>query len=144
MVGFMCEALHKVGSSTHAFFRAVDLMDMYFKSSTASVPKCELHLIGVTCMLLASKMEDAVPFSVEVANLKIAHGGYSVEDILAMELEILSVLQFEFGRPALLEIAERVALKRHSLNFESLEPLVITLSKTVCFDHKLLEQHGRE
>lgn len=108
MVGFMCEALHKVDCSAQTFFRAVDLLDMYFEAATECVPQCELHLLGLACMLIASKYEDRFPLPVDVLRCKVAHSDYSIDDILQMELDILAALNFRVGaRPTLLELAER-------------------------------------
>ena len=145
MVGFMCEALHKLDCSSQTFFRAVDLLDMYFEAAPDGVPQCELHLLGIACMLIASKYEDRYPLPIDVLRCKVAHSAYSVVDILKMELDVLATLQFRVGaRPTLFELAERLVQQRFPLSADNLQPFVETLARTACFDHSLLERNSRE
>lgn len=49
----------------------------------------EIHLIGVTCMLIASKMEEIIPFKATTVEDKMTHGKIKKSEIVKMEMEIL-------------------------------------------------------
>lgn len=51
-------------------------------------------MIGVTCMLIASKMEEVLPFKISTVVEKMTHNKIRQEQIQAMEFEILSNLGF--------------------------------------------------
>lgn len=51
-------------------------------------------MIGVTCMLIASKMEEVLPFKISTVVEKMTHNKIRQEQIQAMEFEILSSLGF--------------------------------------------------
>jgi hypothetical protein len=68
-------------------------MDRYFDALTQSKQKSlelhELHLIGVTCMFIASKYEDVYPLLMKTIFNKIGHGKLSCESVVSREKDIL-------------------------------------------------------
>ena len=48
-------------------------MDLFYKNSKISHELNELHLIGVTCMFIASKLEEIYPIKIKTVFEKIAH-----------------------------------------------------------------------
>lgn len=46
-------------------FRAVQIMDRYFKYCPNSLGMQDLHAIGVTSMYMASKLEDSTPIPLQ-------------------------------------------------------------------------------
>ena len=48
-----------------------------------------MHLIGVTSMLIASKMEEIIPFKVTTVVKKMTHGTIGVKKIIEMERKII-------------------------------------------------------
>lgn len=49
-------------------------MDQFLNLSTKHYDMKEIHLIGVTCMLIASKMEEIIPFKASTVEDKMTHG----------------------------------------------------------------------
>ena len=62
-----------------------------------SVPLHDLHLLGVTCMFMASKYEDVYPLLMKTVFNKIGHKKIQVETIKNKEVEILKALSFKIG-----------------------------------------------
>lgn len=61
MIDWMIEVLTNFKCEDQTFFLAVQIMDRYFKEKRPARELSELHVIGVTSMFLASKMEDIYP-----------------------------------------------------------------------------------
>lgn len=58
MIDWMIEVLTNFKCEDQTFFLAVSLMDRYLQKSSVKHEVSELHLLGVTCMFIASKYED--------------------------------------------------------------------------------------
>lgn len=66
----------------------------------------ELHITGVTCMLLATKYEEVYPLRMSVVYEKIGHKKLSCESIRARERDILSAVNYELTGVTLLEFID--------------------------------------
>lgn len=78
-------------------------MDRYLKLKQEKVPLIDLHLIGVTCMFIASKYEDIIPLKMRVVYEKIAHKKLSVERIRNMEMDIMKTINYKISAPTTLD-----------------------------------------
>lgn len=58
MVDWMIEVLTNFKCDNQTFFLAVSLLDRFFRFSPYPVEICDLHIMGVTAMFIASKFED--------------------------------------------------------------------------------------
>lgn len=59
------------------FFRAVGLMDLFLKKTVAHYQDQDLHLIGVACMFLATKIEDIYHIPLGDFVTRIAHNKFT-------------------------------------------------------------------
>ena len=73
MVDWKIEVLTNFKCDDQTFFLAVNLMDRYFKGKQEIREISDLHIIGVTCMFIASKYEDIYPLKMKMVHEKIAH-----------------------------------------------------------------------
>lgn len=73
MIDWMIEVLTNFKCDDQTFFLAVRLMDRYFKNKAETREIGDLHIIGVTCMFIASKYEDIYPLKMKMVHEKIAH-----------------------------------------------------------------------
>jgi hypothetical protein len=92
MIDWMIEVLTNFKCDDQTFFLAVSLMDRYFKGCNEIKQICDLHLIGVTCMFVASKFEDIYPLKMKTVFEKIAHKKIEISNIKDLELDIMKVI----------------------------------------------------
>lgn len=74
MVDWMIEVLSSFNCTTNTFFVSLDIMDTYLVKTRRVLEIKQIHLIGVTAMLLASKQEEIIPFKVNTIVEKMTHG----------------------------------------------------------------------
>lgn len=75
-------------------FLAIEIIDRFLQKSP--IPRQLLQLVGVSSILIASKIEEI--YFPEIWDLvAMTDGAYSCKDIVEMEANIASALEFEFG-----------------------------------------------
>jgi len=94
MVDWMIEVLSSFNCDPNTFFVSLDIMDSYMALTRRTLAIKQIHLIGVTAMLIASKQEEIIPFKVSTVVDKMTHGKIKAKDIVRMEVEILQTLGF--------------------------------------------------
>ncbi len=73
MVDWMIEVLSSFNCDHNTFFVSVNLMDSFLTKTKNQYQSKDIHLIGVTCMLIASKMEEILPFKISTVVEKMTH-----------------------------------------------------------------------
>jgi hypothetical protein len=91
----MCEIFYAYNSDFQTYFIAVDIMDKYINNSRKIIYNEDIHLIGITCIFIASKYEDYIPFSMKNMINEIAKNKYKENDIINKEKEILKEINFD-------------------------------------------------
>ncbi|CAD8194357.1 unnamed protein product [Paramecium octaurelia] len=76
------------------FFRAANLLDAYLRSSY-NLNELDMYLIGVTCILIASKIEDIYQLSIKTIIQDLSHNNFSLFQIKQQEQIILETLNFD-------------------------------------------------
>jgi cyclin B len=77
-------------------FITVQIIDRYLQVRT--VRRCKLQLVGVSALLVASKYEEIYPPEIKEL-IYITDKAYTKQDILEMEADILSALDYQFCVP---------------------------------------------
>jgi len=103
MVDWMIEVLTNFKCDDQTYFLAVSLMDRYFKGKHEITETSDLHLIGVTCMFVASKYEDILPLKMKMIYEKIAHKKLAIDRIKTTELDILKTISYRIPMPTSIE-----------------------------------------
>jgi len=103
MIDWMIEVLTNFKCDDKTFFLAVSLLDRYFKNKPETREVGDLHIIGVTCMFIASKYEDVYPLKMKMVYEKIAHKKLSIDKIKTLELDILKVIKYKIPAPTVLD-----------------------------------------
>lgn len=117
-------------------------MDEFMDRTSACLEPKHVHLIGVTSMLLASKMEEIIPFKISVIADKMTHGKIKSENILLCEEEMLRTLDFQLlSKPSLFVFLEFLMVKlsfHMSPQYEDIVKVIRYISKMVMHDYQTL------
>ena len=106
MVDWMVEVLTTFKCSEQSFFLCTQILDRFFKNSERNLSGGDLHLTGITCMLVSTKYEDVIPLLMRTILHKIGHDKFSLNDVQNRELEILKALSFKIGAPTIKEFLD--------------------------------------
>jgi cyclin B len=87
-------------------FLTINLIDRYLER--CEIPRQKLQLVGITCMLIASKYEEI--YAPEIKDfVYVTDKAYSREEILDMEGKILAALEFKLTTTTSYRFLERYA-----------------------------------
>jgi hypothetical protein len=103
MIDWMIEVLTNFKCDDQTFFISVNLMDRYLKWTAQPLAVSELHILGVTCMFIASKFEDIYSLKMKTMHEKIAHEKLQIKDIKKFELDILRTIDYKIHAPTILD-----------------------------------------
>jgi hypothetical protein len=85
-------------------FVTINIIDRYL--SETEIKKSQLHLLGVTALLISTKYEEIYPPELKDL-LSISENKFKKEEVLKMENHIIATLSFNFGPPSALRFLER-------------------------------------
>lgn len=131
MIEWMIEVFSKISTEFReaTFFRAVFLMDFYIKQSKIVLKDKDIHLIGITCMFIASKYEDVHPISLHQFYTEVGFEQIPKLDILNKEFVILSTIGYQISFRTTLDILDFYTFKLFSGQTSESITLVIQLSR---------------
>lgn len=89
---------------SETLYVTVGIIDRYL--ALVPIKKAQLHLLGVTAMLIATKYEEIYPPELKDL-LNLAENKFTKDEVLSMENEILRTLEFNFFSPSSLRFIER-------------------------------------
>ena len=83
-------------------------LDRYLATVDRKLKLDELHIIGMTCMFVASKYEDVTPIFMETLLIRIGRSRFTRAAVLLQEKDILRTLNFYMAAmPTVLEFIDR-------------------------------------
>lgn len=92
VIDWLLEVHFRFKLNEETLYLCVNLIDRYL--SVVPVKTSELQLVGITCLLIATKFEEIYP--PEIRDLQyITDGSCKYQDIITKEREILAVLNFD-------------------------------------------------
>ena len=91
----MIEIFSLYKSEPKTFFFVVNVMDLYFLRTKRKIENCDIHIIGLCSIFIASKMEDLIPLRLEQIINILCKNKYNEENIKYVEKEILYTIQFD-------------------------------------------------
>lgn len=131
MMDWMIEVLKIYSQKEETIFRSFFFMDSYLSSIDRQLKTHELHLLGTSCMFLASKQEEIHPIKLEVFFDEVCKKKISKEEILRMELEVLITIGFQSQFPTMFDFC-RCGLKILSIENERISEFVEKVSLLIC------------
>lgn len=97
MVDWIIEVLSLFKQSNETIFRAVHLLDLFLKNEKKSRSVKDLHLMGIVCMFVASKLCEVKPLTLQRVVCDIGKGKFSKDAILRTEKELLETVKFKLN-----------------------------------------------
>lgn len=144
----MIEVLSSFECTSNTFFVAVDMMDTYLALAEETFEPKKIHLIGVTSMLLASKIEEITPFKVTLVVEKVAHGKVSAKEIVRCETEIITTLNFKVMNNSSLYVFIEMILVRLQFHaspmWKDILKVVTYITKMTMHDYEILTKYPLE
>lgn len=104
LVDWLVEIHFKYRMKKETLFLAVNIVDRYL--SLKPVTRNKLQLVGVGGMLIAAKFEEIYPPETK-EYVYITDGAYAKEDVLAMEVAVLTAIGFDLCAPTAAHFLER-------------------------------------
>lgn len=89
---------------SETLYVTINIVDRYL--SLKQIKKAELHLLGVTALLISTKYEEIYPPELKDL-LQVSENKFTKQEVLKMESKILSTLDFDFMYPSSLRFLER-------------------------------------
>ncbi|GAB2269622.1 Belongs to the cyclin [Dionaea muscipula] len=124
LVDWLVEVAEEYKLLPETLYLSISHIDRYL--SLNPISRHKLQLLGVSCMLIASKYEEITPPQVHEFYY-ITDNSYTKAEIVQMEADVLKSLKFEMGNPTtrtflrqLMEAAGKKLQADHSLRLEFL------------------------
>lgn len=92
LIDWMVDVAVKFHLGTETLFLAVNYLDRYL--ATATISRHRLQLLGTCCLMMAAKLEEIYPPRLDDFAI-VTDGACSKGDLLAMEQQVLTALDFK-------------------------------------------------
>lgn len=96
MVDWMLEVFYLAKSDHSTFELAVHIMDKYISMTKNILYDSDIHLIGLTCIYISSKMMDNIPLKIIHILNNIGRGAFLKCEIVEKEKEISKTINYDF------------------------------------------------
>lgn len=144
MMDWMIEVLKIYQQTEDTLFRAFGIMDEYLSLTNGVVKPADLHLLGSTCMFIASKQEEIRPIKLTAMVVDICKEKITAEQIMTKELEVLLTVGFRSQRPDLLAML-RCALNVIGITdaqvFSFVENISVLIAKMSLFFREVVTKY---
>lgn len=104
LVEWIIDVHRKFRLCAETLYVTVFLIDRFL--SLKQIKKNQLHILGVTSLLISTKYEEIYPPELKDL-LSVSENKFSRNEVLAMEREMLMTLQFECTAPSAYRFLER-------------------------------------
>lgn len=87
MVDWMIEVFGNYPQTTtpQTYFRAVGLLDAFLKKTNMYYQDSDVHLMGISCMFIATKLEDIYHIPLQDFVTRVGHTKFNATKLKAME-----------------------------------------------------------
>jgi cyclin-A len=130
LISWLIEVANEYSLDCQTLHLSVYLLDAYL-TRRPNVPKTNLQLVGVTCVLIAGKYEELHPPSPKDCSY-ITDYTYTPEQVIAMEHSVLTTIQFQVSAVTSLEFRRRFQCEHPLVNYL----LELALLQPLCLNFK--------
>jgi hypothetical protein len=95
MVDWMVEVFSVYQCDPGTLELAVHIMDCYISRTPKKLKDEDIHLIGLTCIYISSKVEDIIPLRMPHIVKSIGHNNFKEGTIMKKEREIIKTIDFD-------------------------------------------------
>jgi hypothetical protein len=95
MVDWMVEVFSVYKCDPGTFELAVHIMDCYISKSQKILYDEDIHLIGLTCIYISTKVEDIIPLRMSHIVKSLGHMTFNEKEIMEKEREIIKTIDFD-------------------------------------------------
>lgn len=95
MVDWMVEIFSVYKCDPGTFELAVHIMDCYISRTKKKLKDEDIHLIGLTCIYISSKVEDIAPLRMSHIVNNLGHKTFNQKTIINKEREIIKTIDFD-------------------------------------------------
>jgi len=142
LVEWIIDVHRKFRLMPETLYVTVFLIDQFL--SLQQIKKSQLHILGVTSLLIATKYEEIYPPELKDL-LQVSENKFSRAEVLKMELDMLSVLQFQVQVPTSYRFLERFRkLSLVTANDDKLFFFAQYLQEIALLDASLLKYRSSE
>lgn len=96
LIEWIIDVHRKFRLASETLYLTVHLIDRFL--SLQQIKKSQLHILGVTSLLIATKYEEIYPPELKDL-LQVSENKFTKEQVLEMELQMLQVLEFSITTP---------------------------------------------
>lgn len=107
LVDWVVEVHHKLNLRSAVLYTTVQLIDRFLGLRTVS--SLRLQLVGITAILISSKMEEIFPPQLKDF-VYISDRAYTQEEIIEMEQIILNELKFQVAFPTMFSFSQQIVV----------------------------------
>jgi hypothetical protein len=143
MVDWMIEVLYAYNSDSPTMFLAIHIMDVFLAKSRTLFSNNDIHLLGIVCLYIASKMEDIIPLRMSNVKTKIGHNKFSEKEIKRMERLILETINFDIITTSTYDFVKTFIFdfchnNREYINNLNIQKILDSLDSTAVYLSKLM------
>ena len=95
LVDWLFEVFTVMNCQESTIYLTIHLLDYFlFKFSKKALQNEDLHLLGVSCLFIASKYEDTIPIFMNDLRVKICHNRFKDRELKEFEKMIINTIDF--------------------------------------------------
>lgn len=134
MLDWMIEVLTNLSRrfSEATFFKSVQLMDMFFKTSGHFLTDNQVHLVGITCMYIGSKYEDIEPLRIQELIRDAAYNKFNCQQLREKEIEVLTAVKFQTAFKTHVEVLDYFYFRVYSRYLSKQSQDLRSLARNFC------------
>jgi len=136
LIEWIIDVHRKFRLTSECLYVTVHILDQFL--SKKKIKKSQLHLLGVTTLLIASKYEEIYPPELKDF-LVVSENLFKKDDVLTMERDILETLQFRVTAPSAYRFLQRYRRLSVALNDDEIFYYAQYLEEIALLDASLLK-----